>query len=84
MIPSAYFWHVAAERQIALPYIPQVVWALPGELWEFSPFVYVIALAFATMVSRRFGSRVLVAMTGLSAIVHLVWGGAVLRASGGG
>ena len=87
MIPSAYLWQVAERRDAFLPYVPSVVWGLPGELWSLSAAVFLVVVLGATygviMLAKqgpapRWASLMGGGVALLLTITHLVWGIALL------
>ena len=86
MIPSAYLWHVAERSDAFLPYVPSIVWGLPGELWSFSSTLFIALVLGATYVvivlvkrrRRRWSSLVGGALALLVTVTHLLWGIALL------
>ena len=90
VIPSAYLWHVAQRTDSLLPYVPQAVWGIPGELWRIAPPIYVLVVGGATYVVAAYRARqrprrgVSIAVRVfivLVTITHLLWGGALLAAA---
>jgi hypothetical protein len=83
-------WNVAQRTESLLPYVPQAVWGIPGELWRAAPPVYVLAVAGATYLlavvlagwkPKRSVSIAVGVFTGIVTITHLLWGGALLAAT---
>ena len=90
VVPSAYFWHLADLHGIVLPYLPTIVWAPAGELWELSRAAYVLLLALVPLVIHRLTGRaradrrlrrVIWVVAGISIPIALVWGRAIVNAS---
>ena len=90
MIPSAYFWHRAGAGGVMLPQVPSVVWMPAGTLWEYAPLGFLVVLALLSVAMHALSARasayrvlrpaaLLVGV--VSALVHLVWGSAMLRAA---
>lgn len=87
-IPAAYFWHLANNNDIVLPYIPRLAWLLPGKLWQLGTSVYIILLVITSVaLGFLFGRKVfLYRLTRLFSIVifvaiifvHLLWGTSLL------
>lgn len=86
-IPSAYLWYIAERRDAILPYLPQWVWGLPGELWRTAPIIFVALISGLTYVIVVFlkGRRLRRGLTIIGGIwallvtvIHLVWGNALL------
>lgn len=87
MIPSAYLWYAAERSDALLPYVPSIVWGLPGELWSFSSALFIALVLGATygvivLVTRgrrrRWSSLVGGALAFLVTVTHLLWGTALL------
>lgn len=91
-LPSAYFWHVTNTHQVLLPAIPNLCWGLPGSLWVGAPWLFVAAALVVPgvlvlsarrglLLSRRVRA-IGYALMGVVALIHLLWGGALVGSVG--
>lgn len=49
-IPSAYFWNLAQNKNVLLPYLPRIVWLLPGLVWRHLQLVYIILIIILPLI----------------------------------
>jgi hypothetical protein len=84
VFPAAFFWNLAKQSGILLPNLPQSVWFLPGELWQRSPIVYVVAVVISPFVcyfislKRQLRTKPIrlfsVIIFALITVINLLWG----------
>jgi hypothetical protein len=90
MLPSAVLWMTANRAGIVLPYIPMMVWGVPGLLATRVPVALPALLVALPAVAYALRGRVpvpgsakllVVAFSSLAVAVHVVWGIALLLAT---
>ena len=91
VLPATVLWRLAARRDLVVPFVPWFVWVVPGRLWAFSPALWCIGLALATLAAylvskealpqRKSVVVVIWVLTVSVGAVHLLWGSAVIRAA---
>lgn len=91
VLPSTVLWQLAAKRDLVVPFVPWFVWVVPGRLWAFSPALWCIGLALATLAAHLVSKEALPqrksvvgaiwVLTVSVGAVHLLWGSAIIRAA---
>jgi hypothetical protein len=91
VLPATVLWQLAAKRDLVVPFVPWFVWVVPGRLWAFSPPLWCIGLALATLAAhlvlkealprRKSVVGAIWILTVSVGAVHLIWGSAVVRAT---
>ena len=87
-IPGAYYWHIAEEKDAVLPYLPRLLWIVPGALWDSAPWGFGILLVAAPLTYHLLrGNRrrlkpstrfMLLTALALVALINWLWGRAIV------
>ncbi len=83
-LTGAWFWTLAGHHGVLLPYVPRVVWAVPGWLWSHHRIASSALLLALTVLAMRRTAGLSVwrfaIVTGLvvTGLVAFVWGGGLL------